>query len=659
MRAVALCCAAIVAAQTPSLAAQEPRPLQLLDVPFISQSELLCGGAAAAMVLRYWGERGITAESFAALVDRSESGIRTDALVADLARRGWTATAVDGSAGSMRAELARGRPVLTLIEDRPSTYHYIVVVAAHERGVVFHDPARAPFLVMSAAEFDRRWRAADRWMAVVVPASVTAKNGAELDAPPRQSQPPAVTACDQLVAEGVRLAQANDLEGAERVLSGAVGCPAAMRELAGVRVLQRRWPEAADLASAAVEADHADAYAWKVLATSRFVQNDRLGALEAWNEVGEPRVDLVRFDGLTRTRHRAVEQLVHAPAGELLSSGDFVRAGRRLAELPSAASTRLEYMPVPAGLAELRGVVAERPVMPTGRLTLAAMGLSAAATREVRLTTGSIVGGGERIEFAWRFWPGRPRVALAIEAPAPWGGVWSAHAYTEQQPFNAPEVALAKQTGGRLGVSDWLAARWRWTVTAGADEWSGTGARGAAGAALQFVSLDARVDGRFETNLWPGGSSYATTGATLRARSSTERQGTVYIASGGVDTASRPTPMNLWPAGDTGHARAGLLRAHPVLDEGRLRVDRLGRVFVHGSLEARRWWRAAGPLRLAAAGFTDLGRTTRRADSTARGDVDIGLGARVAVAGIPGIFRADLGKGLRDGATAISLVYEP
>ena len=117
--------------------------------------------------------------------------------------------------------------------------------------------------------------------------------------------------------------------------------------------------------------------------------------------------------------------------------------------------------------------------------------------------------------------------------------------------------------------------------------------------------------------------------------------------------------MNLWPAGDTGHARAALLRAHPVLDEGRLRVERLGRVFVHGSLEAQRWWRVAGPLRIAAAAFTDLGRTARRTDSTARGDVDVGLGARVAVAGIPGVFRADLGKGLRDGATAISLVYEP
>jgi hypothetical protein len=45
--------------------------VRVLDVPFIAQSESLCGGAAAAMVLRYWGERGLTAESFSHLVDAS------------------------------------------------------------------------------------------------------------------------------------------------------------------------------------------------------------------------------------------------------------------------------------------------------------------------------------------------------------------------------------------------------------------------------------------------------------------------------------------------------------------------------------------------------------------------------------------------------------
>src|SRR5918996_2584819 len=93
-----VCCAALVAAQTLHLQAQaQSAPLPLLDVPFISQSELLCGGAAAAMVLRYWGERSVSAESFAGLIDRSAAGIRTDVLIADLTRRGWTAAALDGS----------------------------------------------------------------------------------------------------------------------------------------------------------------------------------------------------------------------------------------------------------------------------------------------------------------------------------------------------------------------------------------------------------------------------------------------------------------------------------------------------------------------------------------------------------------------------------
>ena len=75
------------------------------------------------MVLRYWGERGLTAESFAHLVDRSAAGIRTDALLRELTTRGWMAAALDGTAGAIDAELQRGRPVLTLIEDRPGRFH--------------------------------------------------------------------------------------------------------------------------------------------------------------------------------------------------------------------------------------------------------------------------------------------------------------------------------------------------------------------------------------------------------------------------------------------------------------------------------------------------------------------------------------------------------
>jgi hypothetical protein len=37
----------------------------LLDVPYVSQTPELCGGAAVAMVLRYWGERDVFPQDFA------------------------------------------------------------------------------------------------------------------------------------------------------------------------------------------------------------------------------------------------------------------------------------------------------------------------------------------------------------------------------------------------------------------------------------------------------------------------------------------------------------------------------------------------------------------------------------------------------------------
>ena len=121
------------------------------------------------MVLRFWGERGLTAESFAHLVDESASGIRTTTLIDDLRRRGWNANGVKGSDAILLRELERGRPTMVLIEDRPGSFHYVVVVASLPSTVVLHDPARAPFRAMARDEFARRWEAADRWVAVVVP----------------------------------------------------------------------------------------------------------------------------------------------------------------------------------------------------------------------------------------------------------------------------------------------------------------------------------------------------------------------------------------------------------------------------------------------------------------------------------------------------------
>jgi hypothetical protein len=53
--------AVVHAVVVPGAGAQPAPGVHLLDVPFMEQSEALCGGAAAAMVMRYWGARGVYA----------------------------------------------------------------------------------------------------------------------------------------------------------------------------------------------------------------------------------------------------------------------------------------------------------------------------------------------------------------------------------------------------------------------------------------------------------------------------------------------------------------------------------------------------------------------------------------------------------------------
>jgi len=631
-------------------------PLTILDVPYISQSEALCGGAAAAMILRYWGERGLSAESFAHLVDRSAAGIRTDALVGELRSRGWDATGIAGTDAAVDGELARGRPALTLIEDRPGTFHYIVIVATTPAAIVFHDPARAPMRVMSRGEFERRWRAADRWMAVVVPGERSAVTPVE---PVLVPPIPADTPCERLVAEGIARAQANDFDGAERSLTAALSCPgpAALRELAGVRLLQRRWPDVSALASAAVEIDPADEYSWRLLGTSRFVQDDRPGALVAWNHAGEPVVDLIGVAGLVRTRQRVVETYLGASQGDVLTSSAFTRARRRLQALPVAYGTRLDYVPVQSGLVELRATVNERPLVPTDVWGYLGLGAMAAATREVDFGFASPTGGGELIAAGWRFWPERPRYSLSLAAPLPWG-ILTTTVFSERQPFDRPDLPRAERTSAEVRLGNWISGLAYVEVRGGFDDWTSAGKVGRAGMTVRVASPGDRVDARWLADGWKGESAFAAMSADVTARTSAQRAGRVLVGRGGVALASTGTPLDAWFAGDTGATRSTLLRAHPLVGDGRLQADRLGRRMVHGSVELQHWW-TPSLLRVAGAMFLDTARVGARLATGPRTDTDVGFGIRLALPGVAGIFRGDLAKGLRDGATRFSFVYEP
>ena len=153
---------------------------RLLDVPFVPQSEALCGGAAAAMVFRYWRDLPSYAEDFASLVDDSAEGIRLGDLARAVQERGWRALPFAATPSDMRLHVEQGRPVIALIEDRPGRYHYVVIVAWTADRVVFHDPARGPFRVIDEPAFDRAWAVTNRTALLIVPLSQTPSDAAPI-----------------------------------------------------------------------------------------------------------------------------------------------------------------------------------------------------------------------------------------------------------------------------------------------------------------------------------------------------------------------------------------------------------------------------------------------------------------------------------------------
>src|SRR6267143_506898 len=92
-----------------------------IDVPYLPQTDALCGGAAAAMVFRYWGDAHADVQEFAPLVDRGAGGIADNVLVDAIEQRGWRTLRLNGSVDELRARLGDGQPVIVLVADRTDT----------------------------------------------------------------------------------------------------------------------------------------------------------------------------------------------------------------------------------------------------------------------------------------------------------------------------------------------------------------------------------------------------------------------------------------------------------------------------------------------------------------------------------------------------------
>src|SRR5437868_4702356 len=79
-------------------------------VPYLPQTEALCGGAAAAMVMRYWGDVHADPQTFGVLVDRRAGGIADRALIEAVRNRGWQAIQLADGFHELQERVAAGQP---------------------------------------------------------------------------------------------------------------------------------------------------------------------------------------------------------------------------------------------------------------------------------------------------------------------------------------------------------------------------------------------------------------------------------------------------------------------------------------------------------------------------------------------------------------------
>lgn len=151
-----------------------------IDVPFVQQTGRACGAANAAMLLRYWADKGFPLKCADAdlaalhqrLYSKEEKGTTGQSLQALLEDAGLRTFVFRGEYADLGKHIAAGRPLIVCVDPpRGGTLHYALAVGLDPQtdSVLLNDPARKKLARYDRKEFLESWAATDNWTLLGVP----------------------------------------------------------------------------------------------------------------------------------------------------------------------------------------------------------------------------------------------------------------------------------------------------------------------------------------------------------------------------------------------------------------------------------------------------------------------------------------------------------
>ncbi len=621
-------------------AARVDRPAPLA-VPYVSQSVLLCGAAAIAMIERWWGRRGVYAEDFASLVAPGAEGILTTDMALTMRARGWETAAGNATMPAfVQQSVTDGIPVVALIRVARNRYHYVVIVEWSAEAVHYHDPAIAPSVRLATRDFMKRWAGANQWAMFVRPAPVAAS-----PPPPPVPRVPLPSAdsmpCRPWLDQAADAAGDNRLEDADHFLSAAVmQCPSepvVLRELAGIRFRQGKQVEAARLAAEYARRAPADSLGWQLLASSRYLAGDATGALQAWNAIGRPTIDLLRIDGTRHILFRPLASSIGTLPAHVLTSRHFALAQRRLADVPAISVSRVTYSAVAGGAVEVRAVVVERPRVVRLPELLVVGAVRALAARDAIFALNTPFGAGEQWTAHWRWESADPRVELRLAIPARIGipGIVSLARSWETYRYNAGALDEQRRASS-FSFNGWVRPDIEQQTSVRLERWSGQrdflafSIAGALHRSHDRTNVLAQVEHAVPLR---GAASYDRVRARAHFALPPDRWLNSWSMHLGADWNSAATPRGLWSIAGGNLSRDIPLRAHPFIVNGRLPSLRVARTIAHGGVAGDRQVGSVGPIALGVGVFVDAASVMSRGDQTVMESryLDGGAGLRIGL----------------------------